>query len=252
MITLEGQRILITGAARGIGAATARILLSAGAHLAAHWHSDEGEIAALRAEFGADRVHALRADLGRTSETRALWAAARERLGAIDGLVNNAALMPYSAPEDPEDLWDRDWEQALAVNVRAVADLCREAIRDMTARGSGRIVTIASRAAFRGDLPDAMHYAASKGAVVALMRSIAKGYARKGLRAFLVAPGWVRTERVADRLDAPGNAHMLAEIPMGDAAPPQEVGNIVAFLLSGLADHATGATFDINGASYFH
>ena len=114
------------------------------------------------------------------------------------------------------------------------------------------MVNIASRAAFRGDLPDAMHYAASKGAVVALTRSLAKAYAADDILAYAVAPGWVGTDRIRAKLDQPGNQRLLADVPIGDAAPPEEVGNIVAFLMSGLARHATGATVDINGASYFH
>lgn len=252
MITLDGKICLVTGASRGIGAATARVLLEAGACVIAHWNSELAEVEALQADFGGDRVLALRADLSDREAVRALWRGALGWRGRIDALVNNAALMPYSAPEDPLEEWDRDWDMAWAVNVRAVADLSREAVLHMKARGSGSIVTMASRAAFRGDLPDAMHYAASKGALVALTRSLAKGYAKDGIRAFIIAPGWVRTERVAPRIDAPENAHMLAEVPMGEAAPPREVGNIVAFLLSGLVEHATGATIDINGASYFH
>ncbi|MEX0299442.1 MAG: SDR family NAD(P)-dependent oxidoreductase, partial [Kordiimonas sp.] len=109
--------------------------------------------------------------------------------------------------------------------------------------------TVASRAAFRGDSSDMMHYAASKGAVVAMMRTIARAFARDGIYAYLIAPGWVKTDMASVAYE-PGNEHMLQEVPMGDAAPPEEIGNMIAFLLSGLVNHATGATFDINGASY--
>ncbi|MBK5910499.1 hypothetical protein CCR85_03200 [Rhodothalassium salexigens] len=256
MITLDGQTVLVTGAAGGIGAATAAVLLDAGAHVALHWHSGAGAAAELAAAY-PDRATTVQADLGRKAAVAELWRAAGDwaagtPAGGLTALVNNAATMPYSAPEDPYEDWDRDWDRVWAVNVRAVADLSRLAVLAFTARGGGRIVNVASRAAFRGDMPDAMHYAASKGAVVALTRSLAKGYARQGVLAYTVAPGWVRTERVAPRIDDPANAHMLDEVPMGDAAPPREVGNLIAFLLSGLATHATGATVDINGASYFH
>ncbi|GER00001.1 NAD-dependent epimerase [Iodidimonas gelatinilytica] len=263
MITFEGKNFLVTGASKGIGAATAHVLLKAGANVALHWHNDEAQAAILAETFGPDRTHLFRADLGDQQAVRGLfvdavkWAQSLHGAGRLDGIVNNAATMPYSGPEDARADWDADWDQVWRVNVRAVADLCREAVLHFRESGpdgnrpaGGMIVNIASRAAFRGDMPDAMHYAASKGAVVALTRSLAKGYAQDGIRAYCVAPGWVRTDRVASRIDESPTA--LAEIPMGAAAPPEEVGNLVAFLLSGLAHHATGATIDINGASYFH
>jgi NAD(P)-dependent dehydrogenase (short-subunit alcohol dehydrogenase family) len=165
------------------------------------------------------------------------------------GLVNNAGIAPETALTADDDVWQRDWANVLAVNTRAVADLCREAIRYYQSKGGGRIVNVASRAAFRGDRVHGLHYAASKGAVVALTRSIARGYAKDGILAFIVAPGWVKTD-MASIIYEPGHEAQLADIPMGDAAPPEQVANMIVFLLSGMVDHATGATFDINGASY--
>ena len=114
------------------------------------------------------------------------------------------------------------------------------------------IVNIASRAAFRGDDPHLMHYAASKGGVVALTRSIVRGYGRENVLAYVVAPGFVRTERQEAVIARRGEAAMIADIPLGEMAGPEEVANIVAFLVSGQARHATGATIDVNGGSYFH
>ena len=246
---LDGQTLLITGASRGIGAAAARVALTQGANVVAHYNSAANQAEALFQDFGAERVKPLQADLSDKSQVKRLWEDAVAWRNGLDGLVNNAAVMPYSAPQD--EGWDADWADCLAVNVQAVADLCRYAILDWAGRiEPGRIVTVSSRAAFRGDMADAMHYAASKGATVALMRSIAKSYAKQGIYGFTVAPGWVKTERVIPRLEAKPEA--IAETPMGDAAPPEQVGNLICFLLSGAVDHATGGTFDINGASYFH
>lgn len=251
MIDLSGKTYLVTGASKGIGAATARVLLKAGARVVLHWNSAKGAVDAMVQEFGESRVHSVQADLGQRNAGAELFQAAVNWAGRVDGIVNNAATMPYSGPEDEYAKWDRDWDHVWQVNVRAMADLCRAAVLHFKADGGGgMIVNLASRAAFRGDMPDAMHYAASKGAVVALTRTLAKGYAKDGIRAYVVAPGWVMTERVAPRIKSLPTA--LADVPMGEAAPPEEVGNIIAFLLSGLAHHATGATIDINGASYFH
>lgn len=249
-INLENQNILVTGASRGIGAATARALLMAGANVVGSYASAPGELQALQREFGADRLHILQAELGADGAAKALWNAALAFKGRIDGLVNNAGIMPETPIDSDDAKWAADWARMMAVNVQAVADLCREAILHFkAAQATGRIVTVASRAAFRGDGPDFMHYAASKGAVVSLMRTIARAYARERIYGFLIAPGWVKTDMAAVAYE-PGNEWMLEEIPTGGAAPPENVAHMIAFLLSGLCDHSTGATFDINGASY--
>ncbi|MCK5574269.1 MAG: SDR family oxidoreductase [Sphingomonadales bacterium] len=252
MISNKDKTILVTGAARGIGAAIAIKILEGDGNVVIHYNASADRAEKLVAKYGADRVLALKADLANRDEVKALWKAAWGWKGRLDGLVNNAASMSEVTPEMSDEVWENGWDDLMAVNTIAVADLCRLAILDFKTIGGGSIVNIASRAAFRGDMPDSMHYAASKGAVVALTRSIAKGYAQDNIMAYIVAPGWVGTERVMPRLNAPENAFMMKEIPMGQPAPPEEVGNIVAFLLAGLAKNATGTTIDINGASYFH
>jgi 3-oxoacyl-[acyl-carrier protein] reductase len=245
MLALDGQTILITGASRGIGAATAKVALEAGATIAASYNRAPGELDGLAKIHGSDRVLRLQSDLSGKGAGAALWRSALAAAGTIDGLVNNAGIAPVTHLTDDEEVWQRDWAEVLAVNTQAVADLCREAIRYFQSQGGGRIVNVASRAAFRGDRVHGLHYAASKGAVVALTRC----YARDGILAFVIAPGWVRTD-MASIIYEPGNEQAIAEIPMGEAAPPEQVANMIAFLLSGMVDHATGATFDINGASY--
>ena len=251
-MTNKDKVYLVTGATRGIGGAIAKKLLEEGAKIILHYNKSVGSRDTLLEKYGRGRVHPIKANLEKPSQIDALWDQASSWQGGLDGLVNNAALIPSTKPDVPLDKWRQDWARVMQVNMTAVADLCRYAILHFKETGGGSIVNISSRAGFRGDLPDSMHYAASKGAMVAFTRSIAKGYARENILAYTVAPGWVLTERVRPKLEAPGNAFLLAEVPMGEAAPPKEVANIVAFLLSGQARHATGATFDINGASYFH
>ncbi|HXV73277.1 MAG TPA: SDR family oxidoreductase [Sphingomonadales bacterium] len=250
-MSVKGKTLLVTGASRGIGAAIVEKLLADGARVVAHYNRTEGSLAALAKKPGR-RLLAVRANLENDAETEALWAAAVKWQGRVHGLINNAAIISSVRPEAPLVEWRKEWRRTIRVNLDAAADLCRFALLHFLEKGGGDIVNVASRAAFRGDLPDAMHYAASKGGLVALTRSLAKNYARQGVCAYTVAPGWVSTERVMPKLAAKGNEFMLAEVPMGGPAPPAEVANIVAFLLSGAARHATGGTFDINGASYFH
>ncbi|AFZ66308.1 SDR family NAD(P)-dependent oxidoreductase [Deinococcus peraridilitoris] len=249
MVDLTNKVILITGASRGIGSEIARALGSAGASVILHHGRGAAEAEALAREIGAERAHTVGADLSRPGAAQTLFHDALAWQGRVDVLVNNAGIAPTATIDDPFEHWSATWAQTLQVNLVALADLCREATLHYRTRGGGTIINIASRAAFRGDNPDAMHYAASKGAVVALTRSIARGYAREGVLAYAVAPGWVRTE-MAEAYLREHAADIARDIPLGDVAPPQEVGNVVAFLASGLARHMTGATLDINGASY--
>jgi len=250
MIKFDGETFIVTGASRGIGAAIARILLSSGANIIGSYVTKSGALSGLAEEYGPERVLAVRRDLSESGAGFRLFEEALAFKGRINGIVNNAGIMPSTPHTVGEDKWHNDWAQVMAVNVQAVADLSKAAINHFEIEATkGRIVTITSRAAFRGDSTDMMHYAASKGALVSMMRTIARGFAGNGIYAYLIAPGWVKTDMASVAYE-PGNEHMLREIPMGDAAPPEEIGNMVAFLLSGLVDHATGATFDVNGASY--
>lgn len=251
-MTNKDKVYLVTGAAGGIGAATVRRLLQDGARVVAHYNTSANEAKALAGEFGSENLTLVSANLEKDAEIDALWKTALGWRGRLDGLVNNAALIPSTEPDVPIKQWRREWARVMQVNMTAVADLCRYAILHFLEAGGGSIVNISSRAGFRGDSADSMHYAASKGAMVAFTRSIAKNYAAENILAYIVAPGWVATDRVLPKLTKPGAENLLGEVPMGEAAPPEEVANIIAFLLSGQARHATGATFDINGASYFH
>ena len=163
MISFDGETFLVTGASRGIGAATARILLDAGANVVGSYASAPGAMTALSDEFGADRILAVRADLAETGAGFDLWRQAFAFKGVLNGLVNNAGIAPSTPHTADRDTWHADWAQVMAVNVQAVADLCKAAVEYFQAQRSqdpghtGRIVTVASRAAFRGDQPDSLH-----------------------------------------------------------------------------------------------
>jgi 3-oxoacyl-[acyl-carrier protein] reductase len=249
MIDLTGKTILVTGASRGIGAATALTLSRSGANVILHYSQGKAEVEQVAASLPG-RYFLLQADLSSPGEAIALWQRAISWNGTVNVLVNNAAVMPYASVEDDWAVWSQAWQTTLQVNLIAVADLCREAIHHFKTQPKGTIINIASRAAFRGDAPNFMHYAAAKGGVVALTRSIARGFAKDNILAYTVAPGFVHTERIAQLMQERGADGITRDIPMGQPVPPEEVANVVAFLASGLASHATGSTIDINGASY--
>lgn len=250
MIDLNGKVVLVTGGSRGIGAATVRALCAAGGRVVLHYGRSRDEAEEITAELGGDRCYPVNADLNASAEISRLWNEALAWKGRIDVLVNNAGIIPPAKVEDDREQWAEAWERTLRVNLVSAADLCREAILHFKEGSGGTIINIASRAAFRGDDPEYMHYAASKAGMVALTRSIARGYAPDNILAFAVAPGFVETDMVADLIRERGIEGLAHDNPMGNVAPPEDVANVVAFLASGLAPHATGTTIDINGASY--
>lgn len=250
---LRGKVILLTGASKGIGAATARILGAAGAHLVAHYGSDRAGAEAATAAVPDDRKLLVAADLADLDQVEALWDAAIAWHGRVDVLVNNAAVMDFSGGIDaPLDVWDRVWAEALRVNVEAPARLVRRAVQHYLAGGGGSIISISSWAAQRGVTnPATMAYGASKAAVRAMTQSVARAYARDGILAYIVSPGVVRT-RLSEQFAATqgGEDKISATLASGEWVSPDELGELIAFLATGAVPQLSGATLDVNGASY--
>jgi NAD(P)-dependent dehydrogenase (short-subunit alcohol dehydrogenase family) len=225
--------ILVNGASRGIRAA----ILSALTRHRPDGHSSQG----------GDRR--IAADLAVPGVTGGLWSEALERLdGRIDVLVNNAGIFE-EAPLDAAD-WTERWQRTQQVNLVAAAELCRLAVLHFKARGGGRIVNVASRAAYRGDSPDHWHYAASKGGMVAMTKSIARAYAGEGIYAYTVTPGFTVTGMVEDYLSSRGGVASLGDLPIGRPATAEEVAETVRWLAVDAPPSATGAVIDVNGASF--
>jgi len=250
-IDLGNTSVLVTGASRGIGAAVARAMGRAGARVAIHYREQRQQATALAQEIGAS-AEVFQADLSKVEECTALWDAVSTRFGRIDTLVNNAGIAISSPMESATGEWLQGWETTMAVNLRAPAVLSKLAIEHFRARGGGRIINISSRAAFRGDQPPYLAYAASKGGLVALTRSIARGFGKAGILAFNVAPGFTRTDMARDFLDEYGEDYVAGDIALRRLTEPDDIAPFVVFLASGLADHATGCTIDVNAGSYVH
>lgn len=251
MTALHGKTILLTGASRGIGAATARAVGAAGASLVAHYGSYRmGAEEAVAATAPGDR-HLVQADLSQPGAARALWREAVAWRGRIDVLIVNAATMPVAAFEGSDDDWDEAWRIALRVNVLEPASLIREAVRHFLEQGGGTLVTLSSWAAQRGSAISNLNaYAASKAAIANLTQTVARNYAHDGVLAYVVAPGIVRTRLSEASAAARGGIEGVnAALAMGEMVPPEEVAALIAFLATGTCRHLTGATLDVNGAS---
>jgi len=251
-IDLTGRTALVTGASRGIGKAVAEALLDAGASVAVHYRS--GRDAAEAIVRGRAGSCTLGADLAQPGAGADLFARAVAVLGGrVDLLVNNAGIAISSPIDAPAVDWERDWETTMTVNLTASAVLAREAVRHARAhpeRAGLRIVFISSRAAFRGDTPDYLAYAASKGGMVSLARSIARGFGKDGVKSFVIAPGFTRTEMAEDFIKTYGEEYAMKGIALERMTEPRDIAPLVVFLASGLADHCTGTSIDVNAASY--
>ncbi len=223
------MNILLTGGTRGIGAAIATRL------------ADHNVFAASSADGNfADPATPAR-----------LWAAALDRLGGrIDVLINNAGIFEDAPIGLPDAEWSANWARTMQVNLTASAELCRFAVKHFIDNGGGRIVNIASRAAHRGDSPAHWHYAASKAGMVAMTKTIARAYAAQGIYAFAISPGFTMTGMAEEYLSSRGGEKVLADIPLGKVADPEEVAEIAAFCALNAPPSMTGSTLDCNGASY--
>jgi len=229
--------ILATGTSRGIGAAIAAAFGADDVRLVGH------------STKGSDT--AIPADLSDPEATRALWWEAMGQLdGRIDVLVNNAGIFEDAPIDQSDEAWLAAWERTMRINLTASAELCRLAVLHFRENGGGRIVNVASRAAYRGDSPAHWHYAASKAGMVAMSKSIARGYARDNILAFTVCPGFTMTGMAEEYLASRGGDKLLADIPLGRVAEPEEVAAAVRFLAIEAPASMTGAVIDINGASY--
>ncbi len=234
-LNAAAMTILLTGSSRGIGAAIFDTLTASGA-----------------AVIGHGTRSGIPADFADPAAPQALWQAALAQAGGtIDVLINNAGIFEVNPLDRDHDDWVADWERTMRINLTASAELCRLTVRHWQDRGvGGRIVNIASRAAYRGDSPAHWHYAAAKAGMVAMTKTIARGYAKEGILAFAICPGFTMTGMADDYLASRGGDKLLADIPLGKVADPEEVAAVARFCALYAPASMTGAVLDVNGASY--
>lgn len=247
-IDISAQTVVLTGASRGIGAAIAQALLDAGATVIAQYHQHP-------IQLRSARCLPLPCNLAEVSSVITFWQQCcqlqlTQALPPISALVLNAGIALASPLHTSEQEWMDNWHNTMQVNLNAAALLAKLALPHFVQQRTGRYVWISSRAAFRGDTPDYWAYAASKAAMLAIHRSIARYHGKQGIRSFAIAPGFTRTDMAQAFIDAYGQEHTLSDIALERLTEPADVAAWLPWLLSGSADHATGTTIDINAGSY--
>ncbi len=247
MRSLEGRRALVTGGSRGIGAATARLLGECGARVAIGCRSRVAEASAVAGDIrraGGDAL-AIAADLSMKEGADSLFGQALEALGGLDIVVGNAGTWP-AEPIALSAMPDSRWRETLRHNLDAIFHTARLAAVHLA--NDGRLVLLSSTAGQRGE---SMHadYAATKGAIIALVKSLAIELAPRRITVNAVAPGWVDTEMIAPALTGGAREEIIRGIPLGRIATGEDIAGPIVFLCSGSARHVTGEVLNVNGGS---
>ncbi len=240
-LPMSKSNILITGTSRGIGRAIYETLEQKNHNIIGHASKDHD-----------DDMKSIAADLSVDNGPQYLWDRALDHFsGKIDVLINNAGIFEANPIEQDDEAWLANWQKTMRINLDASARLCRWAVRHWQERKcEGRIINIASRAAYRGDSPHHWHYAASKAGMVAMTKTIARAYAAHNIYAFAICPGFTMTGMADEYLASRGGDKLLADIPLGKVAQPNEIAEITAFCALQAPPSMTGAILDANGASY--
>jgi 3-oxoacyl-[acyl-carrier protein] reductase len=248
-LKLENKVALITGGSRGIGAATVRMFVAAGARVVFNYQRARDAAETLANEFGRDRCVAVQADLSSPKAAGALVDTAVKLFGRLDILVANHGIWPDR--DTPIDEMSEDqWRGTIAVNLDSVFGLVKHAVAQMKKQNTGgKIVIISSTAGQRGE---AFHcdYAATKGAIISMVKGLSTELARHKIYVNCVAPGWVDTDMSAGAINDPEySKRVFSAIPLGRVGTPEEIAAPILFLCTEHAGFITGEIFNVNGGA---
>lgn len=241
---LEGRVALVTGASAGIGAAIAVALAEAGAAVVCHGNTRSPEATCAKVRSYAKQAVALSADLADPHAAAGLVRAGLEALGRIDILVNNAGMIRRAPAVDYSE---QDWDTVLQVNLSSVFRLCQAVAPSMLARGSGKIINIASLLSFQGGI-NVPAYAASKGGVLLLTKALSNEWAARGVNVNAIVPGYIRTDNtLALQQDETRNRQILERIPAARWGEPSDLTGPAVFLASSASDYVNGHALAVDG-----
>jgi len=249
-LDFSGKNVLVTGASRGIGRATAQMFARHGARVIVHFHSNRKAAEETLKLLGSDQHLLLSADLRDPAAAARLVESSVAAVGAIDVLVNNAGVFEeHRVLEVDYESWQDSWKRTINANLIGPANLIHQVVPNMRKQGGGRIVNVSSRGAFRGE-PSAPAYGASKAGLNAMGQSLAKALGGDGIYVITVAPGWVDTDMAARELESPSGDEVRRQSPLGRVAKPEEIAWTILLLAAPGSEFMTGCIVDANGASY--
>lgn len=248
-IDLTDTTILLTGASDGIGKGLAKYLLKMGARVAVHYNSNKTAAKAMVADY-PETAKAFQADLSQEEAIFKLFVSVERHFEKIDVVILNAGVfLSHKTISETKD-WLAVWKRTMAVNLDAVGLLTKLGLDHFVKMGEGRFIYIGSRAAFRGETEEYLAYAASKGGLTSLARSVARSFGKQNIKSFILAPGFTRTQMAEKFIETHGEDRVLNEIALNELTKPEDLAPLVGLMCSGLMDHATGATIDVNAGSH--
>ena len=245
-INLDDQRILVTGASRGIGFAITEQLLTSGADVVAQYRENH-TFDQLEDRFGR-KLLPVKADLSNTEDVLRLYTEITK--SQVHGVVHNAGVALSSSIDKPVQDWISDWDYTMKVNFDAVGIMSKLFIDHFRENKGGRFVFITSRAIHRGDTIEYMAYGASKSGMSNILKTIARSEGKNNIKAFGIAPGFTKTDMAQDFIEEYGESIVKDDIVLENLTTPKDIAPMVAMFLSGKVDHATGSILDINAGSY--
>lgn len=249
-IDLKGQNILVTGASDGIGKDIAAFLMKNGANVCIHYFKNKESAEALKNSYPKTNSQIFKANFDNTLEVEDFWKNLLASYNRIDAIVLNAGVFIKQDADSSTEQWYKSWKKTMRINLETPALLTKLGIDHFKLHGGGRFVYIASRAAFRGETQEYLAYAASKGGLVSLARSVARSFGKLDIKSFIIAPGFVKTAMADQFIADYGEKTILDEIALNELTCPSDLSPLVALMCSGALDHATGSTIDINAGSH--
>lgn len=250
MIDLIDKKILVTGASDGIGKGIANYLMKNGARVAVHYNTNKKSAEALVSLYKNTQSKVFQADLADEENVFQLFKEVKQFFGKIDVIILNAGVFLQHSTNINTNDWLTIWKKTMDINLNSVGLLTKLGIDHFIKNDEGRFIYIGSRAVFRGETEEYLAYAASKGGIVSLARSVARSFGKNNIKSFVVSPGFTRTQMAESFIETYGEKRILDEISLNKLTTPEDIAPLVALMSSGLMDHATGATIDINAGSH--